>query len=115
MPIELGYLTIPVLSVPRAKLVFESLFGWYFEQNSGPDAAHIGNTRLPIGFSTSGPVDYASLYFQVENLAAMIAKVTALGGVAGEISESPSGLSAVCGDDQGTRFSLWQPAPGFDS
>jgi predicted enzyme related to lactoylglutathione lyase len=38
----------------------------------------------------------------------------ALGGVAGEISESPSGLSAVCGDDQGTRFSLWQPAPGFE-
>jgi predicted enzyme related to lactoylglutathione lyase len=114
MPTELGYLTIPVPSVPRAKSFFGSLFDWRFEQASGPESAHIGNTRLPIGFSTGGPVDYGSLYFQVADLASMVARVRSLGGAAADTVESPSGLSARCEDDQGTAFSLWQPAPGFE-
>jgi predicted enzyme related to lactoylglutathione lyase len=113
MPVELGYVTIPVPSVPRAKIFFEALFGWAFEQVSGPDAAHIGNTKLPIGFSTGGPIDYSTLYFQVPDIAAAVASVAALGGSAGTIAESSSGLSVRCRDDQGTGFSLWQPAPGF--
>lgn len=113
MPVELGYLTIPVPSVPRAKAFFGALFGWNFDQSFGPDAAHIDNTKLPIGFSTGGPTDYATLYFQVSDIREMTAQVVALGGAAGDVTESPSGLSAICADDQGTQFSLWQPAPGF--
>lgn len=112
MPIELGYVTIPVLDVPRAKLFFEALFGWHFEQASGPGSAHVGNTKLPFGFTTGGPVDYSSLYFQVTDIKAM---VVARGGSAGKIDENPSGAMTVCKDDQGTGFGLWQPAPGFAS
>jgi predicted enzyme related to lactoylglutathione lyase len=114
MPVELGYLTIPVPSVPRAKAFFGALFGWRFEEDLGPDAAHVANTRLPLGFSAGGPTDYSTLYFQVSDIQGMCARVVALGGGAGEVSESPSGLSAVCTDDQGTDFGLWQPAPGFE-
>jgi hypothetical protein len=114
MPVELGYLTIPVQSVARAKAFFGALFGWEF-QLTGETGAHIGNTKLPIGFSTGGPTDYAALYFKVTDIKATAAKIAPLGGSTGEISESPSGLSAVCKDDQGTSFSLWQPAPGFDA
>jgi uncharacterized protein len=112
MPIELGYVTIPVPSVPRAKAFFEALFDWKFEA-MGPGAAHIGNLKLPFGFSSGGPADYSGLYFQVPDIKAMIAKVGALGGSAGKIDESRAGLMASCKDDQGTGFSLWQPAPGF--
>jgi predicted enzyme related to lactoylglutathione lyase len=114
MPVELGYLTIPVPSVARAKAFFGPLFGWEF-QGTGENAAHIGNTKLPVGFSAGGPADYASLYFQVKDIAAAVAQVGALGGSADAIGESPSGRHAICTDDQGTRFSLWQPAPGFES
>ena len=112
MPVELGYVTVPVLSVPRAKAFFEALFGWKFEV-SGPGSAHIGNTKLPFGFSTGGPTDYSTLYFQVTDIKTMIAKVGALGGSAGNLEENPSGLVVICKDDQGTGFGLWQPAPGF--
>jgi predicted enzyme related to lactoylglutathione lyase len=114
MPVELGYLTIPVPSVARAKAFFGPLFGWDFQQ-TGETGAHIGNTKLPIGFSTGGPANYAALYFKVADIRAAIAKIGPLGGSAEDIAESPSGLSAVCKDDQGTAFSLWQPAPGFDA
>ncbi|MGD0865663.1 MAG: bleomycin resistance protein [Rhizomicrobium sp.] len=114
MPIELGYVTIPVPSVARAKVFFGALFGWDFQQ-TGENAAHIGNTKLPFGFSTGGPVDYSTLYFKVTDIKTAVAKLGTLGGSAGDISQSPSGLSAICKDDQGTAFSLWQPAPGFDA
>jgi hypothetical protein len=114
MPVELGYLTIPVPSVARAKAFFGALFGWDFQQ-TGEGAAHIGNTKLPIGFSTGGPTNYAALYFKVTDIKAAVAKIGSLGGSAGEITKSPSGLGAICNDDQGTTFSLWQPAPGFDA
>jgi len=115
MPTELGYLTIPVTSVARAKVFFEALFGWQFELGTNSQGAHIGNTRLPIGFSTGGPVDYGNLYFRVADIRAATAKVAVLGGSADAVKEGPSGLSAVCKDDQGTAFSLWQPAPGFEA
>ena len=114
MPVELGYVTIPVPSVARAKAFFGVLFGWDFQQ-TGEGAAHIGNTKLPFGFATGGPVDYSTLYFKVTDIKATIAKLGTLGGSAGDILQSPSGLSALCKDDQGTAFSLWQPAPGFDA
>jgi predicted enzyme related to lactoylglutathione lyase len=114
MPTELGYVTIAVASVPRAVAFFSGLFGWTCVE-SGPDAAHVSNTQLPLGLSKGGPTDYRGLYFRTPDLKASIETLVGLGGVAGEIVESPSGLSAVCGDDQGTVFSLWQPAPGFEA
>src|SRR4051812_4606421 len=113
MPIELGYVSISVPNVQQAKVFFETLFGWKFEQMSGPGSAHIGNTKLPFGFSTGGPTDYSTLYFQVTDMKEMVAKVRVLGGSVGNIEENPSGLMTICKDDQGTGFSLWQPAPGF--
>ena len=114
MPVQLGYLTIPVLDTPRAMAFFGAVFGWTFDPSSGPAGAHVDNVHPPIGLSRGGPTDYSNLYFQVPDIAGALGRLVALGGAAGEISESPSGISAVCGDDQGTRFSLWQPAPGFE-
>ena len=114
MPAELGYLTIPVSSVQLAKAFFGPLFGWNF-QETGENAAHIDNTKLPIGLSGGGPADYSNVYFQVADIKAAVAQLLALGGRADEIQESPSGQHAICSDNQGTRFSLWQPAPGFET
>jgi predicted enzyme related to lactoylglutathione lyase len=115
MPIELGYLTIPVPSVPRAQAFFGALFGWSLQMGDDLRSAHVDNTRLPLGFSTGGPTDYAGLYFQVTDIEAMLGTLVALGGAAGAVTDSPSGLSAICRDDQGTTFGLWQPAPGFET
>jgi predicted enzyme related to lactoylglutathione lyase len=49
----------------------------------------------------------------VDDIAAAVTKVRALGGMAEEPTESKSGWGSRCRDDQGVAFDLWQPAPGF--
>ncbi|HEX3672853.1 MAG TPA: VOC family protein [Rhizomicrobium sp.] len=113
MVVELGYFTIGVTDVPRAAKFYGALFGWEFAEGVNDAYAHVSNTKLPFGLSKGSPADLTSFYFRVDDMAAMAAQVTALGGAPGDIREFPSGLNAVCKDDQGTVFSLWQPASGF--
>ncbi len=112
MPVELGYFTLKVMDVARAQRFYGSVFGWEFE--SGPNGAHVKNTKLPVGLAPGGPVSLPFVYFQVQDIDAVMAHVSELGGTARERTQSPSGLSAICNDDQGTEFSIWQPAPGFE-
>ena len=113
MAVELGYFTIGVSDVKRAAKFYGALFGWTFAEPVGDDYAHVNNTQLPFGLSKSAPADLSSFYFRVTDIETMAAKVTSLGGVAGAITHSPSGLGSPCTDDQGTKFSLWQPAEGY--
>jgi len=114
LPVELGYLTLSVKDLERAKAFYGELFGWEFEPGaSGPSYAHVKNTALPIGFTSDGPQQAANLYFRVPDLAAAESRVRELGGAIVSEYSSPTGDGARCRDDQGTEFSLWQPAPGF--
>ncbi|HEY1631716.1 MAG TPA: VOC family protein [Rhizomicrobium sp.] len=110
--VELGYFTIGVADVARAMKFYGALFGWEFSDTSEA-YAHVSNTVLPFGLKKDAPADLSSFYFRVDDMAAMVAKVKTLGGAPGEIQDYPSGLNAVCKDDQGATFSLWQPASGY--
>jgi len=52
-------------------------------------------------------------YVSVDDIRALVPRVAELGGQAGAVTESPSGLTATCTDDQGMTVRLWQPAPGY--
>jgi predicted enzyme related to lactoylglutathione lyase len=111
---ELGYLTISVGDVDRGKLFFGRLFGWDFAPNTASGRrtyAHITNTALPMGLYDD-PAPGARLYFRVTNIDVAAALVRELGGQVGDIGESATGRHAECLDDQGTQFSLWEPAAG---
>jgi predicted enzyme related to lactoylglutathione lyase len=112
--IELGYLTLSVKELERARKFYSALFGWEFEPGlPGEGYAHVKNTALPLGFTSDGARSFANLYFRVPDIAAAMARVRELGGdVVSEFS-SPTGNGARCRDDQETEFSLWQAAPGF--
>jgi uncharacterized protein len=112
MTVELGYLTLSVADVGRAMTFYGALFGWTFEHVAG-QSAHIGNTKLAMGLVRGDPDDLRFLYFRVEDIAAMKARVAELGGLVLEEHDYPSGPNAVCADDQGTVFSLWQSAEGY--
>ena len=107
---ELGYFTIPVADLERGKAFYGGVFDWQFEP--GESYAHIGNTKLPGGLHV-GDGSSPKVWFRVADIQAAMAHVRALGGHADEPQESASGWSADCRDDQGARFSLWQPAPGY--
>ena len=112
MAVELGYFTLPVPDVARGTRFFSALFGWQFAEIIEA-YAHVSNTKLPLGLNRGNAGDLSTLYFRVEDIESVCAKVRTLGGSAGAIEASSSGRSAVCVDDQGARFGVWQAAQGY--
>jgi predicted enzyme related to lactoylglutathione lyase len=109
MAVELGYFTLPVKSLDNAKRFYGALFGWEFAASG-----HIENTTFPLGISPDGPAELPFVYFRVADIDAAAARVTQLGGTVRSRNTYPSGPNAVCADPDGTVFSLWQPAPGYE-
>ena len=108
MPSELGYFTLPVKDLARAKRFYGALFGWEIEEGGH---AH---TKFPLGLSASGPAEFPNAYFHVDDIDTAAERVRQLGGSVRERNTYPSGPNAVCVDPDGTVFSLWQPAPGYE-
>ena len=109
MPVELGYFTLSVGDLKRAKSFYGALFGWTFEEGG-----HVANTRFPLGIAAGAPGDHSNSYFKVTHVDEMVRNVEQLGGKVRSRTTYPSGPNAVCEDDQGTVFCLWQPAPGYE-
>ncbi len=114
-PIELGYYTISVPDTARAGRFYGALFGWAADPDAAADQyAHVGNTRLPFGFTPGTTDEPPVLYYRVDDIDAVVARVPELGGEVVGRATYDSGPNAVCRDDQGREFQLWQPAPGYE-
>ncbi|MQA01096.1 MAG: bleomycin resistance protein [Dehalococcoidia bacterium] len=115
--VELGYLTLPVADLERSKAFFEGLFGWRFDAAPANEGyAHVENTALPMGLVADAELagrEAVDLYFRVDDLDAMVARVRELGGEASDPMEYASGGNSECRGDGGARFHLWQPAEGY--
>ena len=109
VPSEPGYITMHMADQVKAATFFGELFGWMFEPGG-----HIKNTRFPMGM-TSPSTDNrdVKLYFRVDNIDSYAARVVELGGQVLGTTEYDSGGNAECVDDQGFRFDLFRPAPGY--
>lgn len=115
-PVEPGYITMRTGDLERARSFFGALFAWAIEPGSVEGGGHIANTRFPMGFlqdegpAEGGPV---TLYFRVDDIEPYATRVEELGGAVLSRDQYPSGGNAECVDDQGFRFDLFQPAPGY--
>jgi hypothetical protein len=112
MSAELGYFTIPVADVPRARAFYGGLFGWQFAPDADDRYSHVANTTPPGGLHRSDATS-PQVWFKVADIQSAVAQVRTLGGHADQPQQSDHGWSAACRDDQGTHFNLWQPAPGY--
>jgi uncharacterized glyoxalase superfamily protein PhnB len=115
---ELGYYTFHVPDVDRAAAFYGALFGWSFQEATPtPDGEHLGrhidNTTLPMGIVDDPNLKSPYLYYRVADIQQMVAKVRDLGGEVVSVTDYRAGANAVCRDDQGVEFDLWQPAPGY--
>jgi len=113
-PVEPGYLVIRTPDLDRARAFYGELFGWEVQPGSLEGGGHVGNTRFPLGFAP--PVaggEATGVLFRVDDAEPFAQRVTELGGEVRARHEYPSGVSVECADDQGYRFDLWQPAPGY--
>lgn len=114
-PVEPGYLTMSTADLVRARTFFGAVFDWEVGDGNVEGGGHVDNTRFPLGFMqgdppSAGPV---TVYFRVDDIDAYAARVEAAGGRVLARAEYPSGGNAECVDDQGFRFDLFQPAPGY--
>jgi predicted enzyme related to lactoylglutathione lyase len=83
------WIEVHVPDTERARALYRGGLAWH------PNDLQRGATDVKI-------------YFTIDDLAALIAKVRELGGTAGEPYVTGPGRASDCTDDQGTRFSLWQ-------
>jgi glutathione peroxidase len=95
----------------KARTFYESLFDWKIAEVPGGLAIDTGGE--PSGGITSlghEPRHYTTFYVQVEDIAASLAKVQALGGkkIVGPIA-LPTGSFAWFSDPEGSILGLWQP------
>jgi uncharacterized glyoxalase superfamily protein PhnB len=115
-PVEPGYITMATGDLERARAFFGALFSWQVEAGSQEGGGHIANTTFPMGFMTTedpAPTGPVTVYFRVDDIERYADRVTELGGQVLSRNEYPSGGNAECTDDQGFRFDLFRPAPGY--
>lgn len=112
-PVEPGYITMRTADLARARAFFGGLFAWSVEDGSQPGGGHIANTHFPMGFMEGDEGTAVTLYFRVDDIEPYAAMVTEFGGQVLARNQYPSGGNAECVDDQGFRFDLFQPAPGY--
>ncbi len=116
---QLGYFTFAAPNVDRAAAFYGALFGWAFQpaepMSTTPDRRyrHISNTAVAMGIHEDTMNAGPQLYYRVDDLDAMVARVRELGGEVLEVTDYASGGNARCRDDQGVEFDLWKPAPGY--
>jgi uncharacterized glyoxalase superfamily protein PhnB len=117
---EVGYYVLNVPELEPALRFYGELLGWRFAEprpaTEGTGRyAHVESSTVPFGIHGGSGSDVEwDPYLRVRDLRSMVAKVRELGGtVESEEYGYESGGNAVCRDDQGVRFQLWQPAEGY--
>jgi uncharacterized glyoxalase superfamily protein PhnB len=116
---EIGYYVINVPRLEAARRFWGGLFGWTFAESNpasdGPgEYADVESGQVPFVLHGGGTsTDVWHPHFRVRDLGEAVAKVRDLGGTVESENLYESGSNAVCVDDQGVRFELWQPADGY--
>ncbi|MCU1358146.1 MAG: hypothetical protein JWM89_3564 [Acidimicrobiales bacterium] len=114
-PVEPAYLTLHTPDLGRARTFYGALFDWEITDGSVPGGGHIANTHFPMGLAPMNDEvgQGGTIYFRVDEIDSYAARVVELGGQVLSVEDHPSGGNAACTDDQGRRFDLFRPNPGY--
>lgn len=108
---DLGYVSYQVPDVERAVAFYGAVLGWSFEPPAGP--GHPGRlVRDAAPMTNLWPADGVPglhLCWRVDDMSEARERVEAGGGSAGPVEQQDWGALAMCTDDQGAAFSLWEP------
>lgn len=112
---QLVHFEIPARDTAGARAFWGSLFGWEFQEFPGPTEYHMTQLSETMGgaiYGAEGDQRGTRVYFDVDDIGAGRARVTELGGEAGEAMPVPTmGWFALCSDPEGNEFGLWQSDP----
>lgn len=106
---EINWFELAVEDTKKATAFFGTVLGWQTQQFETQDYHLVGAVPTGAIAPKSAELPASRVYFSVDDLDATLAKITELGGKAGEPWSIPGmGRIAHCEDDQGTTFSLYQ-------
>jgi uncharacterized glyoxalase superfamily protein PhnB len=108
---DLGYMVLQVPDAARARAFYGALFGWSLHESG--EGFHIESITPPGGIQGGVDTPDVTIYFRVDDIEATAQRVRALGGEVLSTTSYDSGGNAVCLDDQGLRFELFRPRPGY--
>ncbi|MGI5202515.1 VOC family protein [Spirillospora sp. CA-108201] len=107
---DIGYASVWVPDVERAVAFYGAVLGWHADSGATGAVRHIeGLPEQHIGLSGGQEQRTVYLAFAVEDVHEAVRQVRDAGGDAQDPTDEPYGLSAMCTDDQGLRFSVYQP------
>ena len=110
---DVGYASLWVPDVTRAESFYGSVLGWQFAPGSIEQGRQV--TGLPsqhIGMWGGQPRSGTLVAFAVEDAHETVRRIRAAGGRADEPEQEPYGLAAMCADDSGMEFSIFQAPAG---
>ncbi len=105
---DVAYITMEVPDAERARAFYGSVLGWRFTPGRAPGGWNVEDVQ-PMTGMTGGhePATVVPMY-RVDDVDAAVERVRGMGGTASHPQAQPYGITAVCTDDQGTRFYLGQ-------
>ena len=112
---DVANVTIMARDANRAKEFYQAVLRVPFSAGH-PGTWRTEETRPPLGIMPLGimsPADAepgVQLSYRVDDIGAAVERVRVAGGRADEPERRAFGLTALCVDDQGVSFRLWQPA-----
>ena len=109
---QIVHTEIPADDTGASQAFWGSLFGWQFQSFPGPFEYHMAQNSDTSGVAiTNGEPGKRGMrpYFDVDDINAGVARVSELGGEAGEPMPVPAmGWFSMCTDPHGNEFGLWQ-------
>jgi uncharacterized protein len=113
---QMVHFEIPAGDTAKAREFWGGLFGWEFQAYpDSPVEYHMTQFSEGTGgaiYSADGDKRGTRTYFDVDDINAGSARVSELGGEAGDAMPVPSmGWFAICKDTEGNEFGLWQTDP----
>jgi hypothetical protein len=108
---QIDWVELPAADTAKARAFYGGLFGWATSEFGG-DYHVIDNGPAGAIAPREDGFTHPRVYFATDDIDASIRRVKDLDGTSEDVQTVPGvGRIAHCTDDQGTPFSLYEPAP----
>lgn len=111
---DLFFFSLPVKDEDKAREFFGAVLGWTFGKKGKEGGLGVENLKgADGGLGCGRDGQHPSFWFRVDDAKEAVARVKEAGGIAGDIFDAPEGTMSEVVDDQGVKFGIVKPAPGY--
>jgi predicted enzyme related to lactoylglutathione lyase len=105
---DVAYVTMEVVDAAKARAFYGHVLGWQFAAGHIADGWRVHDVAPMVGLSGGHDVATTWAMYRVDDIGAVVDAVRDAGGTATDPAVQPYGVTSICTDDQGTRFSVGQ-------